>query len=130
MKLIDVTAAIIIKDDKVLAARRKPGMHLAGCWEFPGGKVKAGESPEACLARELQEEFGVTTRIGPHFGESTYDYGSKVVHLIAYKVEHLSGDFQLIDHDEIRWLRSDELNTVEWAPADMPLVDHHASSRQ
>ena len=102
---IDVTAAIIVKNEKVLAARRRPGIHLAGYWEFPGGKVRDGESPEDCLKRELQEELGINTKIGALFGENTYDYGAKVVHLLAYWVEHLSGDFKLIDHDEIRWLK-------------------------
>ena len=120
---IDVTAAIIVKNEKVLAARRRPGIHLAGYWEFPGGKVKDGEAPEDCLARELQEEFQISTKVGPFFGENQYDYGSKAVHLMAYWVKHLSGKFQLIDHDEIRWLTLDELNIVEWAPADIPLVE-------
>ena len=74
---IDVTAAIIVKNEKVLTARRRPGIHLAGYWEFPGGKVKDGEAPEDCLARELQEEFHISTKVGPFFGENLYDYGSK-----------------------------------------------------
>lgn len=121
-KQIDVTAAIIVKDGKVFAARRKQGIHLAGYWEFPGGKLEQDETPEQCLARELQEEFSVKTRVGAFVAESVYDYGSKVVRLLAYQVEHVSGDFQLIDHDELRWLALGELNSVKWAPADIPLV--------
>jgi mutator protein MutT len=124
-KQIDVTAAIIVKDKKVFAARRKAGMHLAGYWEFPGGKLEAGETPEQCLARELQEELQITTRVGTFVGESVYDYGSKLVRLVAYQVEHLSGDFEMIDHDELRWLDFDELDSVEWAPADIPLVEQY-----
>jgi mutator protein MutT len=122
-KQIDVAAAIILFDGKVFAARRKPGVHLAGYWEFPGGKIESGETPEQCLSRELQEELCIATKIGKHIGESLYDYGSKVVRLIAYQVEHLEGHFQLIDHDELRWLAADELESVEWAPADIPLVE-------
>lgn len=121
-KPIDVTAAIIVKNHKIFAARRKVGVHLAGFWEFPGGKLEAGETPEHCLARELKEELNITTRIGALVGESVYDYGTKIVRLLAYQVEHLSGDFELIDHDEIRWLALDELNSVQWAPADIPLL--------
>jgi mutator protein MutT len=124
-KQIDVTAAIIVKDNKVFAARRKAGAHLAGFWEFPGGKLEAGETTEQCLARELQEEFQITTRVGAFVGESVYDYGTKIVRLMAYQVEHLSGDFELIDHDELRWLALDDLNSVEWAPADIPLVEQY-----
>jgi len=124
-KQIDVTAAIIVNDGKVFAARRKPGIHLAGFWEFPGGKLEEGETPEQCLARELQEEFTITTRVGAFVGESVFDYGTKVVRLMAYQVEHLAGDFELIDHDQLRWLALDELSSVEWAPADVPLVEQY-----
>jgi len=124
-KQIDVTAGIIVKNNKVLAARRKVGIHLAGFWEFPGGKLEEGETPEQCLARELQEEFTITTRVGAFVGESVFDYGTKVVRLMAYQVEHLAGDFELIDHDQLRWLALGELNSVEWAPADIPLVEQY-----
>lgn len=119
---IDVAAAIIVKDNKIFAARRKPGVHLAGFWEFPGGKLEAGESAEECLVRELEEELKITTHVGAFVGESVYDYGSKVVRLMAYQVEHLAGDFELIDHDALRWLGLDELESVQWAPADISLV--------
>jgi 8-oxo-dGTP diphosphatase len=122
-KQIDVAAAIILVDGKVFAARRKSGVHLAGYWEFPGGKIESGETPEQCLSRELHEELCITTKVGKYVGESLYDYGSKVVRLIAYQVEHIEGDFQLIDHDELCWLAADELESVEWAPADIPLVE-------
>jgi mutator protein MutT len=123
--MIEVTAAIIAKDGLVLAARRRNGAHLAGFWEFPGGKIETKETPEECLYRELEEEFHIKTRVGAFIGESTYDYGNEVVRLLAYNVEHLAGDFQLIDHDELRWLTLDELYTVQWAPADIPLVEQY-----
>lgn len=122
-KHIDVAAAIILKDNQVFAARRKPGIHLAGYWELPGGKVEQGESPEECLYRELQEELCVTTKVGQYIGESVYDYGTKVIRLLGYQVEHIDGSFQLNDHDELRWLAARELGSVKWAPADIPLVE-------
>ena len=125
--MIEVTAAIIEKNSLVLSARRKKGAHLAGFWEFPGGKIEKGETPEECLYRELEEEFHIDTRVGEFVGESIYDYGSKVIRLLAYKVEHLSGDFQLVDHDKLCWLTLDELTTVKWAPADIPLVEKYKS---
>lgn len=121
--MIVVTAAVIEKDAKILAARRGRGKHLEGFWEFPGGKLEAGETPEQCLARELAEEFGIESRVGEFIGESVFDYGGKIIRLIAYQVVHLSGEFQLEDHDEIRWLSLNELGDIMWAPADIPLLE-------
>lgn len=130
VKPIVVTAAIIEKDGLVFAARRGPGKHLAGMWEFPGGKLENGEPPELCLQRELHEEFGIETRIGSLVGMNTHDYGSKLVELLAYRVEHLGGDFELRDHDELNWLDPKDLPKVDWAPADIPLVDQYLSTNQ
>ncbi|WP_279250870.1 NUDIX domain-containing protein [Candidatus Marimicrobium litorale] len=124
-KIIDVTAAVIVKDSKVLAARRAPGKHLEGYWEFPGGKLEENETPERCLERELVEELSISSRVGAYIGESVYDYGEKVVRLLGYEVEHTAGKFELVDHDEIRWLEIDQLADVKWAPADIPLVEQY-----
>jgi mutator protein MutT len=121
-KPIIVTAAIMVKANKVFAARRNSGSHMAGFWEFPGGKIEAGETPEACLVRELFEEFGIVTQVGAFFGENTHDYGTKTIQLLAYQVTHVSGEFELMAHDQSRWLSPDELDQVKWAPADIPLV--------
>jgi mutator protein MutT len=121
--LITVTAAIIQKNDLVLSARRKEGLHLAGYWEFPGGKLEDGEQPEECLRRELLEEFGIESEIGACIGESIYHYESKTIRLLGFLTTHVDGEFSLTDHDEIRWLKPDELKELQWAPADVPLVD-------
>jgi len=126
--MIEVTAAIIEKNGLVLVARRKEGIHLAGFWEFPGGKIEMGETPEECLYRELKEEFQIDTKIGEFAGDSVYDYGAKVIRLSAYLVEHTSGEFQLIDHDKIDWLSLDELHNIKWAPADIPLVEKYIAN--
>jgi len=123
--IIDVTAAIIVKDGKVLVVRRGPGKHLEGYWEFPGGKLEENETPEDCLERELTEEFSIGSRVGAYIGESIYDYGEKVVRLLGYEVQHTAGDFKLVDHDEIRWLEIDQLADMKWAPADIPLVEQY-----
>jgi mutator protein MutT len=120
--MVHVTAAILIKEGRILAARRRDGVHLAGYWEFPGGKIEEGESPETCLSRELDEEFGIECTVDNFFAESIYDYGSKVVQLLSYFVTHNRGEFQLRDHDKIVWLAPEELESIEWAPADVPLV--------
>jgi len=121
--MIDVTAAIIQRKGLILAARRKEGFHMAGYWEFPGGKIESGETPEECLQRELKEELNIDTRIGPFFEESCYDYGTKKIRLLSYLVDYIGGTFTLNDHDEIRWLHIHQLFTLQWAPADIPLVE-------
>jgi 8-oxo-dGTP diphosphatase len=102
--MIDVVAAIILNKKTFLSAKRSPSKRLAGHWEFPGEKIEPGETPEQCLKRELKEEFTIESEIGEFVAESIFDYGDKRIRLLAYKVKHLSGEFQLIDHDEIRWL--------------------------
>lgn len=126
-KIIDVTAAIIVKQGKILAARRGPGKHLQGYWEFPGGKVEENESPETCLERELFEELSISSRVGAYIGQSVFDYGDKIVKLMAYEVDHLGGDFKLVDHDEICWLDLEQIDDLKWAPADIPLIEQFKS---
>ena len=87
-----VTAAIIPREDCVLLARRSPGEKLAGSWEFPGGKVEAGETPEGSLARELLEELGIEVRIGDRVAESSYEYEHGTFRVIAYLVDWISGE--------------------------------------
>jgi len=123
-KTIDVTAAIIVKNNKILSARRRSSSHLEGYWEFPGGKMKEGETPEFCLKRELQEEFCIDAKIGAFFEENTHKYESITIRLLAYWVTHIAGEFKFIDHDQICWLTSSELENLNWAPADIPIVKH------
>jgi mutator protein MutT len=121
--MIDVVAAVMLDKGLILSARRSAGKHLAGHWEFPGGNIEADETPEQCLKRELKEEFTIEPEIGEFVAESIFDYGDKRIRLLAYKVKHLSGEFQLIDHDEIRWLPIEELDSLKWAPTDLPIVE-------
>lgn len=129
--MITVAAAIIEKNETFLIARKRAGLHLAGYWEFPGGKLEENETPEKCLQRELLEEFGIQCRVEEFAGESIYDYGTKKIRLLGYKVRHLGNNFTLSDHDAIRWLPMDDLvnslSSLAWAPADIPLVQAVAS---
>ncbi len=119
---LTVTAAIIVRRGKVFLARRADGGHLHGKWEFPGGKVEPGETPEACLARELKEEFGVTAAVGEVFTEVTHAYGERVVRLIVLRIRRVSGRFVPTEHGAIAWVRPEDLLSYDLAPADIPVA--------
>ena len=120
--MIHVTAALITQEDKVLIARKRVGKPLAGYWEFPGGKVEAGETKEACLIRELKEEMGIDIEVGTYVGVSEYDYGDKVVALYGYIAKLLKGKIQLTDHDTYEWVEVSKMLEYPLAPADIPLA--------
>ena len=119
----EVTAAIILKDNKVLIARRAPGENLAGKWEFPGGKVEHGETLEECLKREISEEFDVDIDVLEYFAESIYVYSSGTIKLMAFWCRWISGDFTLKVHSQIAWVNHNELDQYDFAPADIPLAE-------
>jgi 8-oxo-dGTP diphosphatase len=98
------------------------GKHLAGFWEFPGGKIESGESPEQCLERELFEEFGVRAKIGEFVGESIFSYPDIKVQLLAYRAKLLSGDFILFEHDKIEWVYVEQIRNYQLAPADLSIL--------
>lgn len=106
----------------ILLARRAVGGHLAGHWEFPGGKIEAGESPEECLARELREEFQVEATVGRFVASSRHAYADREIDLLAYEVELAPGPIVLNDHDEIRWVPAAEVLRYDLAPADVPIA--------
>ena len=118
-----VTAAIIRNDDKILIARRKKGQKLEGFWEFPGGKIEEGESPQECLQRELHEEFGIESKAGKILTESEYHYDHGSIRLLALETEILNGEIELTVHDEIVWATAEDLLDYKLAPADIPIAE-------
>lgn len=122
LRRITVTAAVLEKDGRILIARRKHVDRQAGKWEFPGGKIEKGETAEACLRRELQEELGIDVVVGSFVGRSCHRYPHGEIELLAYRVIHLSGDFQLHDHEEIRWVLPADLASHDFSAADIPIV--------
>ncbi len=120
---IDVTAAVIVREGRVLIVRRGPGERHAGFWEFPGGKIRPGETPQACLERELREELGIWTRAGEIFAVSEHRYDHGTVRLIAISTEIESGDVALSVHDRAEWARIEALGAYELLPADLPIAE-------
>lgn len=118
-------AAVILENQngEVLVARRKPGKKLAGFWEFPGGKIEAGETPQECLVRELYEEMNLVIEIGDYVGESIHEYDEGTVRLFAYKGKVIGGDIKLKDHDRYLWLSPQDLEKKKMAPADVPFLE-------
>lgn len=122
MEIIDVTAAIIENNGRFLIAKRKKGKHLGGKWEFPGGKVEHGETPEACLLRELEEELGIVVEVGNFVAEGIFGYEDRKIRLLGYSAKYVSGEFQLNAHEEVRWVSADEFDGYDFAEADLPLI--------
>ncbi len=120
--LIRVTAAILVQDGRVLLAQRRATDRLAGKWEFPGGKIEPGETPEACLAREMREEFRVEIAVGPLFGVSRWESGRGQIELLAYRCNGQSGDFVPVVHAAFAWVPVSTLTGYDLAPADVPLA--------
>ena len=120
--MIDVAVAILIENGRVLIARRKPGASQAGMWEFPGGKVRPGETPEACLRREIQEELGLDIAVGKFLGESIHAYADQCIRLLAYFARIEAGAPVLNDHAQVEWVRFDALGRFTFCAADMPFV--------
>ena len=118
-----VTAAILIKDTKILIAKRKSDDQQANKWEFPGGTVERNESPEACLKREMKEEFGIEVEIGDYIGESIYPYSHGAIKLLAYRAHWTSGKIVLKEHADYRWVPSEQLSEYDFAAADIPIVE-------
>ncbi|HVO39642.1 MAG TPA: 8-oxo-dGTP diphosphatase MutT [Spirochaetia bacterium] len=118
-----VTAAVITENGKILLARRKPGGAMGGRWEFPGGKIEPGETPEQSLERELREELAIQARIGEFLLSTSYEGDGVSLELLVYRAERIRGEPVLIEHDEISWVRPRDLAGYDLADSDRKVVE-------
>lgn len=121
MKTINVVAAVIMKEGRVFATQRGYGEFKDG-WEFPGGKVEAGESPEEALRREIREELEVEVNVGDLIDTIEYDYPAFHLSMKCYACTIAGGSPHLLEHEAARWLSADQLDSVVWLPADITLI--------
>ena len=121
MKTIEVVAAVIRAQNKVFATQRGYGEFKDG-WEFPGGKIEEGETPEEALRREIKEELSTEIAVGGHILSVEQDYPSFHLRMHCYWAEILSGELELLEAENACWLTAEELYSVDWLPADLEVV--------
>ena len=122
-KYVKVVGAVIEKDEKILCAQRNGKKSLPNMWEFPGGKIEDGELPEAALKRELLEEMDCEINVLDKIVTTVYEYDFATIELTTYYAEMVSDSIVLREHQDMKWLSRDELDSVEWAPADIEAIE-------
>ena len=123
MKHIEVVAAIICKGGKIFATQRGYG-EWKDWWEFPGGKMEVGETPEEALVREIREELSAEISVDEFLCTVEYDYPAFHLKMHCYLCSLVTEALHLNEHEAARWLTKDELNSVKWLPADVELISH------
>lgn len=123
MSVIQVAAGLVYRDGRYLIARRLPGGHLGGYWEFPGGKREEGESLETCLARELREELNISIGAPALFQVVRHAYPEKTVELHFFHCHIESGEAEPLQCAEIRWVKPEELTQFQFPPADDVIIE-------
>ena len=121
-KTVNVVAAVIQKDDRILASQRGYG-EFRDWWEFPGGKIEQGETPQEALKREIREELRMRICVQDLLGTIEYDYPAFHLSMQCFRAEIEEGTPVLTEHEAVRWLREDELDQVRWLPADETIID-------
>jgi len=121
-KTIEVVGAIILKDKKVFCTQRGGEKALPYKWEFPGGKIESGESPENALMREIFEELHSVISIKGFFQTVAYEYDTFIIHLHTYLCELVEGNLELTEHVDKKWANIDDLSSLDFAPADKPII--------
>lgn len=121
-KTIKVVAAIIREGDRIFATQRGYG-DFKGGWEFPGGKIEEGETPQEALVREIREELETEIAVGELIDTIEYDYPTFHLSMDCFWAEVVSGEMVLKEHEAAKWLTKETLDSVEWLPADITLIE-------
>ncbi|MDV5139168.1 MULTISPECIES: pyrimidine (deoxy)nucleoside triphosphate diphosphatase [Yersiniaceae] len=129
MTPIDVVAAIIERDGTILLAQRDDSRDQAGLWEFPGGKVEAGESQPQALARELAEELGIVADIGDFVASQSWQSGERLIRLHAWRVPQFCGELRPTCHQALVWVTPEAAAGYALPPADLPLLAAYRAQR-
>ena len=122
MKIVRVVAAVIRDGDRIFATARGYGEYR-GWWEFPGGKIEAGETPEEALVREIHEELDTEIRVGELIDTIEYDYPTFHLSMDCFWAEVVAGRLVLKEAEDARWLTKETLESVQWLPADQTIID-------
>ena len=123
MKTLNVVAAIIKKENKILATKRGYG-EFVNMWEFPGGKIEAGESQKEALIREIKEELDCTIKPTKFALNLEYQYPTFYLKMACFEAVVTEGTPRLLEHNDARWLTREELDSVNWIPADLQIIDY------
>lgn len=126
--MIDVTCAIILNENKILVTQRSEKMNLSLKWEFPGGKIEKNETAENCLLREIKEELNIEIEILERLDYKSFDYETFSINLIPFVAKYLGGDIVLAEHKNFYWLTTEELIGLDWASADIPVLEEFLKS--
>ena len=129
MRQIRVVAAILRDKGRIFAAQRGYGAYK-DWWEFPGGKIEPGETPEEALKREIREELGTEIAVGQRYMTVEYDYPEFHLSMDCFLCEVISGELTLLEAEDARWLAREELYSVKWLPADMAVIDRLAAETE
>ena len=121
MKTVKVVAAVIRKDNKIFATQRGYG-NFKGGWEFPGGKVEDGETPEQALVREIKEELATDIEVGDFIADIEYDYPTFHLSMNCFWARIKDGNLTLLEHEAAKWLDADSIYSVDWLPADEMII--------
>ena len=130
MKMLEVTAAIIRQNEKVLICQRPANKNCGLLWEVPGGKIEAGETGEECIVRECKEELGVTLSVEREYTDITYEYPDRTLHLHFDLCEMVSGTPDNKEHNALAWITPDEVEQYEFCPADRKMINLSILKRQ